>query len=947
MAHSFKPFAFFPWPVTIVTTIVYLAIVIPLLVVHNVVPSAPLTNPPGLDISEAWRDLEALSNGYHPFNSHRNDEVRQWLLGRIDRILATNGIDAKKQASGRQLPEVFVFDDLQSNLTYSSALAPSVGVYFESTNIVVYIRGFEDDPENWWETVDGSPRAGVGGVLVNAHYDSTSTGFGATDDGVGVVSCLQLVRYFTTPGNAPRKGLVVLFNNGEEDFLNGAHVFSQHPMSKFPHTFLNLEGAAAGGRAMLFRSTDTEVTRFYEKSPHPFGSVLAAFGFSVVRSQTDYVVFDEKLGMRGMDVAFYEHRERYHTDQDDARHTSKDSLWHMLSAAVTTTKGLVSDSGKRFTGAPRGEGKVPSGSGSGAVWFDLFGDTFVIFRLHTLFALSVTALVVTPLILLLTAVALVKVDKMYLFRFSVKLDGERVPLHGLHGFFRFPFLFAIPTGVVVGLAYLLTKFNPLIVHSSEYAVWSMMISAWVFLSWFVSCVADSWHPSALHRVYTLTWMFALGWILLVIATSFETQLQLGGVYFVFFYFTSVFCATWISYLELFSLPRKAEYAESTQEWRRASSRPSISADDEEESDERDAIEESPNETTSLLPESRRTTFAHYNRVAATAGGEEDEEIEAKDPNVYGQEQAWSSRMPQWTWMLQFLILAPFNIVILVSLALMITTALHKTAQDGMSSFPLYIMISIFTCLILSPLLPFIHRMTHHVPMFLLLVFIGTLVYNLDAFPFSASSRIKLYFAQEIDLDTGANTASLLGLAPFVGDATRWLPSTAGQKVSCVAGVRRACTCSWNGLAAHVVDHNSTDPSDWISFNVTRSEEGKKYHFQISGQNTRSCRIFFDKPVSDYFVIGSALDNLRFPRTLPESGGEELRLWSREWGHVWHVVVGSGSDAKLTGRVSCLWSDNNHDGIIPALDEVRRYAPVWAAVSKLADGLVEVSRRFEV
>lgn len=50
---------------------------------------------------------------------------------------------------------------------------------------------------------------------------------------------------------------------------------------------------------------------------------------------------------------------------------------------------------------------------------------------------------------------------------------------------------------------------------------------------------------------------------------------------------------------------------------------------------------------------------------------------------------------------------------------------------------------------------------------------------------------------------------------------------------------------------------------------------------------------------------------------------------------------------LRGRVVCLWSDQNQQGTVPALDEVRQYAPVWAGVTKLGDGLVEASKGFEI
>jgi hypothetical protein len=81
--------------VTIITALVYLAIVIPLIVIQETVPKAP-ADPVlyhGLNTTEAWLDLATLTNGYHPYNSRRNDEVRNWLLIRIEEILRANGIE--------------------------------------------------------------------------------------------------------------------------------------------------------------------------------------------------------------------------------------------------------------------------------------------------------------------------------------------------------------------------------------------------------------------------------------------------------------------------------------------------------------------------------------------------------------------------------------------------------------------------------------------------------------------------------------------------------------------------------------------------------------------------------------------------------------------------------------------------------------------------------------
>ncbi|KAJ5697972.1 hypothetical protein N7488_011656 [Penicillium malachiteum] len=957
-----NPLAFTPWPVTIIVTVVYLALLIPVLVIHENVPSAPRTSPKGLNLTEAWSDLQVLTNGFHPYNSHKNDEVRSWLLERVDAIHKSSVSAAEDEST----PDFFVFDDLTSNLT---SIDGQIGVYFEGTNILAYIRGYEDQQDNWWEVPGKSP-TGKGGVLVNAHYDSVSTGYGATDDGVGVVSCLQLIRYFLSPGHAPRRGLVVLFNNGEEDYLNGARAYSQHPMAKFAHTFVNLEGAGAGGRATLFRSSDAEVTQSYAKSKYPFGSVLSANGFEkgLVKSQTDYVVFQGMMGLRGLDVAFFEPRARYHTDQDDVRHTSMGSLWHMLTAAVASTEDLVSDSSDRFDGDARDDGLVPSGKGTKAVWFDLFGSTFAVFRLHTLFALSVTVLIVAPLTLLVTSIALSKVDKMYLFRSAVRVDisDETVSIRGLRGFFRFPFLLVIPTAVTVGLAYLVTKVNPFIVHSSAYAVWSMMISCWVFLAWFVSRVADFSRPSAFHRVYTWTWMFVLTWALLVVTTVYVNEDGLAGGYFMFFYFAGTWLATWISYLELFSLPTQSEYIGYTYQGpRRPSafgSRLGTSSGDEPQ-DEEDAVVEEATESTSLLRGQQRTTFANYVHVAGDNTNEENEE-ENYDPNVYGQEQSWSASLPSWTWILQLLLTAPVILMLVGPIALLLTSALHQTGQDGNPQLFVYISIASLTVVLFMPMLPYIHRYTYHVPIFLFMVLLGTLIYNLVAFPFSDTNRVKLYFSQRVDLDQGNSTSYLTGMPPFVGDVVRGLPSADGHADCIWNDALSRAQCSWTGPEPHVVptDDNkglSSPSADWVSFSTSHPEEisQSSIRFEISGQNTRSCRITMDNhPIRNFSVIGGSAPDKRFIKP-GRDGIHEIRLWSRTWKNHWTVDVdfgekkddGSSKDAAIShkGRVSCIWSDTNTPGVVPAYDELMHYSPSWVGVTKMTDGLVEGYREFEL
>lgn len=340
--------------------------------------------------------------------------------------------------------------------------------------------------------------------------------------------------------------------------------------------------------------------------------------------------------------------------------------------------------------------------------------------------------------------------------------------------------------------------------------------------------------------------------------------------------------------------------------------------------------------------------------------------------AYGEEQAWSSSLPQWTWVLQFLILAPINIVIIGQIALLITSALHQTPADGNPVLPIYLIVAGLTVLLLLPLTPFLHRFTWHIPTFLFFIFVGCLVYNLLAFPFSREARMKHYFVQSVDLDTGVNNVTLTGLDGYVQQIISELPSAASETIHCHdvgdAGDRRQGLkrCSWHGLPPNVVP----DPGDevavapysnhtkkeknryakWLDYTITpTSNQTATFHFQ--GQNTKAYRLAFHNPVSSVQIEDGATDS-RF-RTVPSSGSgsSEVHIFSREWHKAFTVNVSwpesAGPVKGQKGVVKALWSDANVREVVPAFDEVRRFEPVWSVVSKAGDGLVEGWREWEV
>ena len=959
MAKLSNPLAFTRGPVTVFTSVIYLAIIVALIVVQTGVPSVPKSATPvkGINLTEAWLDLQLLTSSYHPYNSRQNDYVHDWLKLRLNTIVTEN---AQNSSS---LP-AYVFADDTSNLTFSSAAfnAPGAGtsVYFEGRNIIVLIPGKEDGNTKWWQDPNGSPPK-RNGIMVNAHYDSVSSGFGATDDGMGCITILQLAKHYTTPGNKPKHPIVLLLNNGEEDFLNGAHVFSQHPMSKLVSSFLNLEGAGAGGRAALFRSTDTEITKAYAKSPYPFGEVISADGFKrgLIRSQTDYVVFNGKMGYRGLDVAFIEPRARYHTNQDDTQHTNKKALWHMLSSAIATTKALSS---KPLETNLNDE----DNPGTPAVWFDLFGRHLAVFQTHTFFAISVTLLVGGPVILGLTMLLLYRADKLYVFsghRKYHRTDGDEiVPLYGWRGFFRFPLVLLFACAAPIALAYLLFKENEFIAHSSEWAVWSMMISSFIFVAWFLCRMGDFGRPSALTRLYGLTWIWTAWWLILVAATALEEQIHVAGVYFVLFFASTAWLATLLAYLELFSLPKKNKYCleklgEGATSRSRSASRPAQDDDvaEEGEASRAENDEEEPTETSGLLGNRGRSMLRKYTHTEDP----EDPKAEGESPTERHEEQEWSKSQWNWMWILQILVLVPINVIVVGQIALMLVTALHQTGADGSSMFLVYIAMAIFTIILFSPTVPFIHRFSWPIPIFLFLVLIGTLIYNLVAFPFSGNNRLKLFFQQEVEIVSGTNNVSFTGANHFVQQAISNLPSAAGQTLHCVDAEDFSTRkrCFWHGIPPMVTDVDPNLPPssmyrDWMGFSAARTLNGtdtSKARFLVHGKDTKACKIVFDSPIRKFKVQGQAQVDERFA-PVPDGGSKEIRLWSRSWNRTWTVDVKWDHEANkpgLKGKVVCMWSDVNQRGVIPAYDEALHYLPEWTAITKGGDGLVEGYQRFSI
>ncbi|KAL1739590.1 putative zinc metalloprotease [Schizophyllum fasciatum] len=840
----------------------------------------------------AYSDLRQIAARPHPYNSHANDLVHDFILGRLQNI--TTGYDY-----------AHIIDDKLSNGSWASR---NNSVYFEGTNILVKIDGQEGDKP---------------GALFSAHYDSVSTAPGATDDGMGVATLLQLVDYYSK--HRPQRTAVFNINNGEEDWLNGAHAFLEHPWSNLTDTFLNLEGASSGGRPLLFRATATAPVRAFREKyvTHPHGNVLSsdAFARGVVRSGTDYSVYVEGRGMDGADLAFYKGRSRYHTRYDAVQYTDGGarSLWAMMEAAQGVSGALLTSEA------------VHGDKGGAPVYFDLFGQALIVFPLSAMITFNIVFLAVGPVILALLVGFQVAARQRRREMLGGTYEQEGFfarawvafkSFHWIGGFWKHA-KFWVALAVTIGLQVLLyvgyLYINPLIAYSSSHVVLLSFLSLAYLTTYAVHNIpapTDTYgaHLPEQQKQAAFIQLYFLSWILLLFATIVEAKLSVGSLYI-------------------------GDAAGFTRRIRGVRY-------DREGEEEGVESETAPTEVTPLIAQPMMV---------------------ASPPKAPGEE---DSGAIGW-WFVQFVLTVPAVVILVAQLALLMLAATDQTLADGSPAATVYACASLVSVLAVLPLAPFACKLHRRLAYVALIVLVASTAYTWLAFPFSERAPLKVFFQQQVDLDANATETRITGHPAYLRQAIAGLPSTAGAPLNCTADDAKAGlqTCGWTSPRA-------LEPSEvGVEYGVSRTEGQNQARFEIAGTNTRACRLYFDKPVTRYQVQG-ATEGMQKGYTIPQEGVRELRLWSRTWGRTWVVDVEWEEDDgdeepdahaqrvlqqgrttgenKLTGRVACEWSEYESGSIgvdtrtrIPAYEEVLAFLPSWAVASKFADGLVEAYKVFEV
>ena len=183
-------------------------------------------------------------------------------------------------------------------------------------------------------------------LLLNAHYDSTPTGPGASDDGIGIASLLEIAAQLKA--SPPPRGVILLFNEGEEYGLNGASAFARRdPLARDVDSMINIESRGVSGPATMFETNmpnGAALADYAAATRRPSANSISTDMASLIPNTTDVEVLKSN-GWRTLNYAIIGNETRYHSPGDTIAALNRDSVAQMGSETLAATRAMAADRG--------------------------------------------------------------------------------------------------------------------------------------------------------------------------------------------------------------------------------------------------------------------------------------------------------------------------------------------------------------------------------------------------------------------------------------------------------------------------------------------------------------------------------------------------------------------------------------------------------------------------
>lgn len=703
-------------------------------------------------LTESWEHLQILSSVEHPFSSHSNDFTHDYLKSTIIDII-DNVPYIKFSSDKEQNHTVFinqhnVFDKLNTDNRI---------IYYESSNLLVKIQGKDSK---------------LPGILVSAHFDSVPTGYGTTDDGMGIASMLAVLKYYADLKIQPKRTIIFNFNNNEEFGLLGAEAFIKHKWFKDVDFFINLEGTGAGGQPILFRGTDKSVLDWYKFVSKPFANSIFQEGFNsgFIGSQTDYYVY-EKNGLRGIDIAFYLPRSLYHTIKDNIKYTSKGSLWMMISNVLEIVN-EVSNSRDTF-----------DQDLEDSIYFDIINKWYINISLDSLFIFNVLLLVIVPIIDLIL-ISIVSKRKTWIvsirgwtrFPVSLLLSYYAVTITIKYFYFWNPLLVSVDYkllmilifSIVTLIEYSVLSFTNKIkkVHDQKLIIFlELNFLSWISLVWITYKIRNNSNTAG----YCITIIYVL--------TSLSTIVGLIGMI-----LRASPCykneVTTTTYGSSDSIGEHSEPQQQPPQYSDEDSPRIHNIGDLESTTGEVTNEESQpllNETTIIINHQTKSSYMH--------------DFKHKAINSL-----------QYDWLIQFMISVPISIFLISTEGTLVLNALHQTVQESKfydeSVWQILAFVGSLLAIILSP---FLHKLNIFVVLFVIGLTLRNSLLSMITPSYTEDSPMKLRFVETFNLNSNETSGNIYGREGYITDVLLDVPYIRPQDIECtLVGSWGTEMCSYEG-----------------------------------------------------------------------------------------------------------------------------------------------------
>lgn len=179
-------------------------------------------------------------------------------------------------------------------------------------------------------------------LLLNAHYDSTPTGPGAADDGLGVAALLEIGSILKS--SPPARPVTLLFNEGEEFGLNGAHAFvTSDGLAREVNSLINIDVRGVTGPALMYETNDPNeaaISIYSGAVSHPYANSISTDFARLIPNTTD-VVFFKPRGWTLLNYGIIGNETRYHSPGDTVAALDRNSLAQVGSQALATTRAMA------------------------------------------------------------------------------------------------------------------------------------------------------------------------------------------------------------------------------------------------------------------------------------------------------------------------------------------------------------------------------------------------------------------------------------------------------------------------------------------------------------------------------------------------------------------------------------------------------------------------------